>query len=144
MLSSSWSGYEEFEPRERSSFTQTSLIRELDGYADRLATILNSQDGDPLGCLKMEDDSVANHVHSSDLFETLGNYFEMKGRNFGAATAARSVDYDDSNSGPVQRAEDRIKALRYAITMYEQASKSLRQSTKKGKRVRVRQIPALL
>ena len=66
-------------------------------------------------------------VHSSTLLETIGSYFEIKGKNFGAAVAPRATDYDELSSGPVQRSEDRIKSLCYALVMYEGAIDSLRQ-----------------
>jgi hypothetical protein len=123
VLSVSWSGDQIDLPTERNS-TQPTLIRKLDSFADRLLRILKSQDEDPLGCLAREN-TVTGLVHSSDLLASIGSYFEIKGKNFGAAAAPRVADYDEPDSGPVQRTEDRIKALCYALIMYEDALERL-------------------
>jgi hypothetical protein len=127
VLSASWSGDKTDKPRERN-FTQLALISELDSFAKRLIRILKSQDEDPLGCLAREDQTVRGIVHSSDLLASIGSYFEIKGKNFGSAAAPRVADYDESSSGPIQRSEDRIKSLCYALVMYEDALDRLRQS----------------
>ena len=128
VLSASWTGDKADRPLERNP-TQSSLIKKLDGFAGRIAKILHSQTGDPLGCLDRELDSentpLSSFVHSSDLLDTIGNYFEMKGKNFGATAAPRVADYDDSSSGPVQTTEDRIKSLCYSLIMHEEAISSL-------------------
>lgn len=95
VLSASWSGDKADRPLARN-YTQSSLIKKLDGLAARMAEILNSQTQDALGCLERESDienvPLSNFVHASDLFDTLGNYFEMKGRNFGAAAVPQVTE----------------------------------------------------
>ena len=105
VLSASWSGDKSEKPNERKYYTQSSLIKKLDGLAARMAAILNSQTRDPLSCLDQEGDyepknKMSNFVHASDLFDTLGTYFEMKGRNFGAAAAPQVTEYDEFDLRP--------------------------------------------
>jgi hypothetical protein len=130
VLSASWSGAKQDRPLERE-LTQSNLIKDLDAFAGRLIKILNNPDlvenGDPLSCLVREEKHLS--LRSSDLLETVGGYFETKGKNFGAGSVARTSDYDDSSAGPIQRAEDRIKSLCYAIIMYEDASDRAKQTT---------------
>ena len=130
VLSRAWSGDQNSRPPE-PSVTQSNLIGDLDKFADRLIKILNSYKlsgvGDAFSCLSSEDPRIT--FQSADILQTLGNYFEMKGRNFGAAVAPRSTDYTDSGSGPLQRAEERIKSLCYALNMYEDAIEKSNQPT---------------
>lgn len=129
VLSASWSGDKKDKPLERNS-TQSDLITKLDSFAGRLIKILKSQDQDPLGCLAKEGE-VSGILHASTLLETIGSYFEIKGKNFGAAAAPRVADYDELSFwscsgkrrphqvallrvGYVRRCHRQIKAIRSA------------------------------
>jgi hypothetical protein len=122
ILSLNWEGDSELRPEIPGGWSQRDLIANLDRWASELVKVAPH-----LNCLQGENVKISS-TPTADFLESVGNYYEMKGNNFGAAVAARTDAYDDADTGPVQRAEDRIKSLCYAKIMFNRASESLKQT----------------
>ena len=123
ILSLNWEGNSKLRPEIPGGWSQRDLITNLDRWASELVKVAPH-----LNCLRGENVKISS-TPTADFLESVGNYYEMKGNNFGAAVAARAEAYDDADTGPVQRAEDRIKSLCYAKIMFNRASESLKQTS---------------
>jgi hypothetical protein len=100
--------------------SQAALIEKLDKWADELARGAGNLD-----CLRMNNVPIPQEIQA-DFLETVGSYFETKGKNFGLAAGARTQPFEDQGAGPIQSAEDRIEALCYAKIMYKRARDSVK------------------
>jgi hypothetical protein len=115
----------------RQPVSESDLIRAMDLVADRLLKLSQSDlgiDREPLSCLAALDLPVYQTTLSAFL-ETVGDYFDSKGRNFGSSAGPQMSQYEDAASGPVARVDDRIKASCYAIKIYSLASAKLNHPT---------------
>jgi hypothetical protein len=106
----------------RQPISESDLIHAMDLVADRLLKLSQSDLGigsEPLSCLAAADLGLpVNQTTLPAFLETVGDYFDSKGRNFGSSAGPQTSQYEDAASGPISRIEDRIIASCYAVKMY--------------------------